>query len=70
MTDISSHKGIYPFSAHKSRINETEIETQLEIAKRLNFYVEGQDLEEDILPIKRMLIKFIQVLKQNSHTFY
>lgn len=41
----------------------TEIETQLEIAKRLRFYTEDNVLERDSIYIKRMLIKLIQVLK-------
>ncbi len=40
-----------------------EIETQLEIAKRLTFYTEDVEIDEDIIHIKRMLIKLIQVLK-------
>src|SRR5690606_11311055 len=40
-----------------------EIETQLEIAKRLNFCIENSRLQEEIIHIKRMLIKLIQILK-------
>ncbi|HPE83729.1 MAG: four helix bundle protein [Aequorivita sp.] len=40
-----------------------ELETQLEISKRLKFMDDSKDLKDKIFFIKRMLIKLIQSLK-------
>ncbi len=40
-----------------------ELETQLEISKRLHFIIDFKDLKDKIFYIKRMLIKLIQTLK-------
>ena len=40
-----------------------ELETQLEISKRLNFLNDEKDLRDKVFFIKRMLIKLIQSMK-------
>jgi four helix bundle protein len=41
-----------------------EVETQMEIAGRLNFISENKELEEQSIYIRRMLLKLIQSLKE------
>lgn len=43
----------------------TELETQIEISKRLNYISDINDVNDKIFYIKRMLIKLIQSLKDN-----
>ncbi len=42
-----------------------EVETQLEIAQRLNFITEDKEIIDKIIYIKRMLIKLIESLKKD-----
>jgi len=41
-----------------------EVETQIEIAKRLGFTSDQTEIEEKIIYIRRMLLKLIQSLKE------
>ncbi len=41
-----------------------EVETQMEIAGRLKFILENNELEEQSIYIRRMLLKLIQSLKE------
>ena len=41
-----------------------EVETQIEIAKRLGFLSDQTELEEKIIYIRRMMLKLIQSLKE------
>jgi four helix bundle protein len=44
----------------------SEVETQLEIANRLGFFEYEKDLSDQIIYIKRMLIKLIESLKRKG----
>jgi len=41
-----------------------EVETQMEIAKRLGFISDQTEIDEKIIYIRRMLLKLIQSLKE------
>ncbi|MDT0645923.1 four helix bundle protein [Zunongwangia sp. F260] len=41
-----------------------EVETQLEIAERLDFIMKNSEVEEKIIYIRRMILKLIQSLKE------